>query len=136
MKQKIYNLLHKNKVVIKFIYGLIIFNIIALILESYQELRESYGNIFQLIEVISVLIFTLEYLLRIWVADLGVKRKNNRLKFVFSPLGIIDLVAILPRCLKSPDLRRLSARLPTSASLLNPHKNIKIRNPQINNFHF
>ena len=96
MKQKIYDLLHKNKTVIKFINGLIIFNVCALILESYKELRDAYGYFFQVIEVISVLIFSIEYLLRIWVADLNEKGENSRLKFAFSPLGLIDLIAILP----------------------------------------
>ena len=96
MKVKIYNLLHKNKFVIKFIYGLIVLNVIALILESYKELRNDYGNLFQIIELVSVFIFTIEYVLRIWVADLEGKAENSRFKFILSPLGLIDLIAILP----------------------------------------
>ncbi len=89
MKHKIDLLLHKNKAVIKFIYGLIILNVVCLILESYEELDAKYGRIFQLIEMASVIIFTIEYLLRLWVA-------KKRFKFVLSPLGLIDLFAILP----------------------------------------
>jgi len=96
LKQKTYNLLHKNKVVIKFIYGLIILNIVALILESYKELRDNYGSLFQLIEIFSVIVFTIEYLLRLWVADLDKEVKKSRMKFALSPLGLIDLVAIIP----------------------------------------
>jgi len=96
MKNKIYNLLHKNEFVIKFIYALIVINIIALILESYSVFRIQYGQIFQVIEIFSVMIFTIEYLLRIWVADLDRKVKRSRMKFVFSRIGLIDLFAILP----------------------------------------
>jgi len=96
LKQKAYNLLHKNKFVIKFIYSLIIINVIALILESYKELRENYGDVFQLIEIFSVIIFTIEYLLRFWVADLDKEVQKSRMKFTFSSLGLIDLFAIIP----------------------------------------
>ena len=82
--------------VIKFIYGLIIINVVALILESYKELRDSHGNLFQIIEIFSVVVFTVEYILRLWVSDLDKKVKNSRIKFILSPLGLIDLFAIIP----------------------------------------
>ncbi len=96
MKKRIFYLLHENESVIKFIYGLIVINIIALILESYQVLRENYGTIFQGLEIFSVGVFTIEYLLRIWVADMNKKVKSSRWDFIKSPLGIIDLLAVLP----------------------------------------
>ncbi len=96
MKKKVYNLLYKEKTFIKFIYSLIIINVIALILESYKDIRNSYANTFQLIEIFSVIIFTIEYLLRIWVSDIDKEVKNSRIKFILSPLGIIDLLAIIP----------------------------------------
>ncbi len=96
VKQKVYNLLHKNEAVTKFIYGLIILNVIMLILESYEEYRLDFGLFFQIIEVISVIIFTIEYLCRLWTANLQDKFDRSRLKFALSPLGIIDLIAILP----------------------------------------
>ena len=51
------------------------------------------------IELISVFIFTLEYLLRIWTADLlypGAGFFGSKIKYIFSPLAVIDLLAILP----------------------------------------
>lgn len=100
MKKKIYNLLNKNPFFIKFIYGLIILNVIALILESYRELRTPYSEIFNYFEWFSVIVFSIEYLVRIWTADQDETIQGSsikkRLKFGFSTLALIDLIAILP----------------------------------------
>jgi voltage-gated potassium channel len=100
MKNKIYELLNKNQLFIKFIYGLIILNVITLILESYKGLKVSFSEYFYYFELISVIIFTIEYLLRLWTSDLDKNVKGNsikkRLKFGFSTFGLIDLIAILP----------------------------------------
>jgi voltage-gated potassium channel len=100
VKKKIFELINKNPLFIKFIYGLIILNVISLILESYKELRDSFSDLFYYFEVISVIVFSIEYLLRLWTSDLDENYKGNsfnkRLKFGFSSLGLIDLIAILP----------------------------------------
>jgi voltage-gated potassium channel len=100
MKKKIYQLINKNQIFIKFIYGLIILNVITLILESFKELSISFSDYFYYFEVFSVIIFSIEYLLRLWTSDLDKTLKGNslrkRLKFAFSTLGLIDLIAILP----------------------------------------
>jgi voltage-gated potassium channel len=100
MKKKIYELINENPIFIKFIYGLIIINVIILILESYQELRNSFSDYFYYFEVFSVIVFSIEYLMRLWTSDQDHTLKGNsftkRLKFGFSTLGLIDLLAILP----------------------------------------
>jgi voltage-gated potassium channel len=95
LKKRIYQLLN-NKSVESFIYGLIIINIVAIVLESYQKIGEGYYSLFHFLEVFSVIIFTVEYLLRLWVADMDESVKKSRLRFVLSPLGLIDLLAIIP----------------------------------------
>ncbi len=99
IKKKIYNLLHTDTF-IKSIYTLIIINVICLILESYKDIREQYGALLELIEVFSVIIFSIEYLLRFWTSDLDKKYTGNafvkRMQFAVSTFGIIDLIAILP----------------------------------------
>ena len=100
LKKYIYIHLTSNTKVSKVIYALIIINTIAIILESYQELNATYSSFFELIEYFSVSIFTIEYALRLWTSNLNDKFKGSsflkRIKFTFSTLGIIDLLAILP----------------------------------------
>ena len=100
MKKKIYDLINKNPFFIKFIYGLIILNVISLILESYKDIRSQFGGFLEIFEIISVIIFTIEYLLRLWTSNLNENYLgtsiSKRFKFGFSTLGLVDLVAILP----------------------------------------
>lgn len=100
LKRRTYYLLNEHPLFIRFIYGLIITNVVALILESYQEIRLPLGTFFWYFELFSVIVFTIEYLLRVWTADLAVHDPvsafRKRLAFVFSFLGLIDLLAILP----------------------------------------
>jgi voltage-gated potassium channel len=96
MKKKVSNFINYNKYFIKFIYALIVLNVLSLILESYQALNDNYGVFFYAFEIFSVSIFTLEYLIRIWVSDKTKEDKKERINFAFSTLGIIDLVAIIP----------------------------------------
>ena len=69
--------------------GLIVFSIISYALETLPDLTPRMQHVLYFLEVTVVIIFTAEYLLRIYVA-------NKKLAYVFSLLGIIDLLAILP----------------------------------------
>lgn len=82
---------------------LIVGNVIAIVLESVEEIALAHRQLFIAIEVISVGIFTIEYLLRFWVCvdkehyrDLPIPNWKKRLRYLRSPLAIIDLLAILP----------------------------------------
>lgn len=72
-----------------FIKALIILSLISFSIETLPELDAEFRQWLGYLEVLIVAIFTVEYLLRIYVAD----RKTG---FIFSFYGIIDLVAILP----------------------------------------
>jgi voltage-gated potassium channel len=83
------------------IVALVIVNVIAVILESDSSLYLTYKPAFWAIEIFSVGVFTVEYVFRIWCwADNpgldGQGAIKKRLRFVFSPIGLIDLLAILP----------------------------------------
>jgi len=61
-------------------------------LESDQELSKTYHRLFQNFEVISVAIFSLEYIYRTVLNF----RRNKNLKYNYSFYGLIDLIAVLP----------------------------------------
>ncbi len=76
---------------------LIVLSILNIILDSFQSIHESCKTLFQVFEIITVIVFTFEYFLRIWTADLLYPdAKHPRLKYCFSFMAIIDLLAILP----------------------------------------
>jgi len=71
------------------IQALIVLSLITFSVDTLSDLSDKTRNILSVIEVITVAIFTLEYISRIVVAD-------RKLGFIFSFYGLIDLVAILP----------------------------------------
>ena len=73
-------------------------NILVTFLQTFDELTFLFPA-FHVIEVITILIFCVEYILRIWTADYLYPDKNefrSRLRFLISLDGIIDLLTILP----------------------------------------
>ncbi|MCR8667891.1 ion transporter [Aestuariibaculum sp. M13] len=98
-KKKVFDFINTNPIFTKFIYGLIILNVISIILESYNEIKIEYSSQLYYFEVFSVIIFSFEYVLRFWTSDLEYKTGTKflkRLKFSTSTYGLIDILAILP----------------------------------------
>ncbi len=108
MKQRIKNIIeiHDNrasKVFAIAIQVLILISIVTFTLETEPSIEPQTRTVLRIIETFSVIIFTFEYILRIYVAD-------NKAKFIFSFFGIIDFLAILPFYLSfGIDLRSLRA---------------------------
>ncbi|WP_165744513.1 ion transporter [Pseudoalteromonas sp. Z9A6] len=83
--------------------SLIMANVIAIVIESIPSVALKYYDEFLVLEIVSVAIFAVEYLARLWacidktqyVAMEGSNSKR-RLKYFLSPLALIDLIAILP----------------------------------------
>ena len=76
----------------------IILNILSMFLETFEELSEFRGT-FTLIENITVVLFCIEYALRIWTADLlypKLSKGKAVLRFLRSFDGVVDLLTILP----------------------------------------
>lgn len=99
-----------------FLFSLIILNVAAVTLESIASVRTRWQDQLTAFELVSVFIFTVEYLLRIWSApehqDLsGETGSQKRKAYIFSFTGVIDLLAILPYLLQliglSADTRML-----------------------------
>lgn len=99
----------------RFLVALILVNLINAALESVPSLSAEYGQVFRAIEYFSLVVFSLEYVLRLWsTVDHGPLRHLSatraRIKYVLSPTGIVDLLAVLPFWLEfviSADLRFL-----------------------------
>jgi voltage-gated potassium channel len=106
MKDTIKNIVEYNdnklsKSFALFIQFLIVLSVITFSVETLPNLKPQTQVILNSIEVFCVVVFTLEYLARIYVAD-------NKPKFIFSFFGLIDLFAILPFYLSfGLDLRSL-----------------------------
>ncbi len=83
-----------------FLIILIILNIVVFFLISFENISATHPLAFSLFEAFSVLVFTVEYLLRLWVCDLDPKYEKpvlGRLKYMSTNvLAIADLLAILP----------------------------------------
>ena len=81
-----------------FIVAVILVNIAILFMETFEQLNR-YAAIFKGIEAVTVVIFCIEYLLRIWTAEyLYPDQKGIKavLRFLLSFDGIVDLFTILP----------------------------------------
>lgn len=68
---------------------IILFSVLAVMLDSIEEFGERYTAIFFVTEWALTVIFTIEYVLRIWIS-------TRPLKYMFSFWGFIDLLSVLP----------------------------------------
>jgi voltage-gated potassium channel len=122
MKKRIYEILEVAKRGDKasrafdiFLITLISLNVLSVILGTVAKLSIRYSHFFRMFEVFSVLVFTVEYVLRVWSCTMNPKYKNpiyGRLRYIFSPMAFVDFLAILPFYLPrliSVDLRFLRA---------------------------
>jgi len=105
-KKKVHILLHPelgytkwDKILNGFIIILIMLNVIAVMLETVPWLHERYFDEFMMFDRVSVIIFTIEYMLRVWSCTHEVRYRHGflgRLKYMVSTYALIDLLAILP----------------------------------------
>ena len=106
IRRKTFVLLHPeigdskwDKIINGFIIALILLNVLAVILETVPSIHDPNALLFHRFDQFSVLIFTIEYILRVWSSVHDVNYKNSlggRLKYMVSWGALIDLVAILP----------------------------------------
>lgn len=82
-----------------FIMGLIVLNVVAVVLESVSWIYNRYALYFIAFNLFSVAVFTVEYILRVWSCTVDPRFHSpiqGRLRYMITPLAIIDLLAILP----------------------------------------
>lgn len=81
------------------ILSLIFLNVGAVTAGSVEEIQCQWGRALDLFEIFSVVVFTFEYLARIWSCAEESQYSGivkGRLKMALQPMTIIDLLAILP----------------------------------------
>jgi len=108
LRRRVYQVLEQGPVgdrlsvtIDRALVALILVNLVAVALESVPSLRVAYRPLFDAIESVSLVVFTFEYGLRLWVAvehgpHRHLSQMRARLKYVLSPAGLIDLIAVLP----------------------------------------
>ncbi|MFT5368700.1 MAG: voltage-gated potassium channel [Candidatus Latescibacterota bacterium] len=106
MKRRLYAIMEKatpgdrtSLVVDFFILSLILLNVGLVIVATVDNYQRDYREWFNLFETVSVVVFSIEYALRIWccTADSHYHHPiSGRLRFMKTPLALIDLVAIFP----------------------------------------
>lgn len=111
VKRHVHILLHPtqgtsrwDKIINVFLIVLILLNLVAVILETEHDIYEKHQTFFRYFDLVSVIIFSIEYLLRVWSCTHDEKYQHwfwGRLRYMVSWEGLIDLAAILPYYLHS-----------------------------------
>jgi len=105
-KLKVHTLLHPelgttkwDRIINGFIITLIILNVIAVMLETVASIHDPNARFFRIFDTVSVIIFTIEYILRVWSCNHEPRYAHSfhgRIKYMVSLGALIDLLAILP----------------------------------------
>jgi voltage-gated potassium channel len=106
VKKHVHVLLHPtqgnsrwDKFINIFLISLILLNLIAVILETEHSIYQRYQTFFHYFDLFSVIVFSIEYVLRLWSCTHEKKYHHwfwGRLRYMLSWEGLIDLAAILP----------------------------------------
>ncbi|MFX1566841.1 MAG: potassium channel family protein [Promethearchaeota archaeon] len=106
-KKKIYKSIQFNfptklgqKIIFIFFISIITLNILAIMVGTNPELSLELSSLLNSLLLFSIIIFTIEYLLRVWciVASKKTKYKDpfkGRIRYLFSPIAIIDMITLL-----------------------------------------
>ena len=104
MRKKLYRLLevadsHTGRTLNGLLMLLIVVNVVAVVIESVQTIYDAYQPWFDYLELLSIALFSIEYVARLWVCVESPTRGEGwraRLRYALTPMAIVDLLAILP----------------------------------------
>lgn len=93
---------------------LIVLNVVALVVETIPGVHATAPRLFHGFEVASVGVFLVEYLLRLWSIPENARYGHpilGRLRWMLTPMAIVDLVSVLPALLVATNLDLRAMRL-------------------------
>jgi voltage-gated potassium channel len=106
MKQRLYDILNPGddagpwaSAVSIFLLVVIVLSIVAVIVETVPSIAAAYAGALGAFEIVSVAIFSVEYLLRLWVCTNDPRYAHpvlGRLRYAVSFMALIDLLAVAP----------------------------------------
>jgi voltage-gated potassium channel len=105
IQSKLYELLETStgdrpsRIIDTFLVALIIANIVAVTLHTVHSLAVKYNAYFRSFEAFSILVFSVEYIIRMWICVKNETYRRpvvGRIKYFFSPFALIDLIAVAP----------------------------------------
>ncbi|MFX1379686.1 MAG: ion transporter [Promethearchaeota archaeon] len=111
LKKKVFKLMQFNfptklgqRIVFFFFISLITLNVLAIMVETNANLSLEFRVLLNSLLIFSIIVFTIEYILRVWCIIATKKEKykdpvKGRIKYVFSPIAIIDMITLLALCL-------------------------------------
>lgn len=120
LRQRVYDALEHGSVedrtsqyISRAIVALIVVSLVAASLETVPSLNERWGWAFDVVETVALIVFTVEYGLRLWVAPEHAPMQHlsavqARWRYAVSGAGLVDLLAVLPfwfAFVVPPDLR-------------------------------
>ena len=82
-----------------FIITLIAFNVLSVMIQTEEAINIKYQTFFQINEAFSTFVFSVEYVLRVWISDLNERYRGGlwgRLRYARSGMSLVDFVAIIP----------------------------------------
>lgn len=88
-----------RKAIIYFIAALILLNVAVVILETVNEIFSQYTTFFEIFDLFTVIVFTAEYLLRVWCCVQDPRYASpvrGRIQYALSPYALLDLIALTP----------------------------------------
>src|SRR5689334_21137353 len=102
LRKKIYNILEPSvsgstaaRVVEFFLIALVFLSILDLLLESVQDINREYETVFRYFEPVTVIVFTIEYILRLWTCVENPKyrsRVSGRMRYATTNMALIDFL--------------------------------------------
>jgi len=106
MKQTVFEILEgtsryqkTSNALTAFIMSIVVLSCIAIVIETVEPLSVKFFNALELFEYFSIAVFTVEYMFRVWACVESPKYNHplfGRIRFMLSPMALVDLLAILP----------------------------------------